>query len=323
MRIRRHFEPFQDFKITPKVWKWLGIGAGVVLAGYLTAYLVLFPAPFLPGHQPVPRVLGLTVPEAQAEIQKSKLQVTDGGAEPHPTATAGIVIWQDPPPGVIAPEGTKVVLVSSAGPPKIPVPDVAKLDVGLAQSLVSAAGLVVSQVTDGGAEPHPTATAGIVIWQDPPPGVIAPEGPKVSLVSSAGPPKIPVPDVSNLDATLAQSLVAAAGLVVSQVESVQAASPTGLAMLTRPPAGTALAPGAGVSIVISRGAPTIPIPDLLGMASADARTRLETEGLQLGTVTRRRTADASPGTVVGQRPAAGTLAAPGTVVDVVVARSPQ
>src|SRR5206468_8765326 len=132
---------------------------------------------------------------------------------------------------------------------------------------------------------------------------------------SAGPPKIPVPDVSGLDATLAQSLVAAAGLVVSQVESVQAAAPSGLAMLTRPPAGTALAPGSGLAIVVSRGAPTIPIPDLLGMASGDASTRLETEGLQLGTVTRRRNADASPGTVVGQSPAARTLAAPGTVVD--------
>jgi len=252
MRIRRRFEPFQGFKITPKFWRWLGIGVGTVLAGYLTAYLIIFPAPILPGHQAVPRVLGLTLAEAQAEIQKAKLQVTDGGAEPHPTAPAGIVIWQDPPPGVVAPEGTKV-----------------------------------------------------------------------TLVSSAGPPKIPVPDVSRLDATLAQSLIAAAGLVVSQVESVQADSLAGLAMLTRPTAGTALVPGAGVTIVVSRGAPTIPIPDLLGMASADARTRLENEGLQLGTVTRRRTADASPGTVVGQRPAAGTLAAPGTVVDIVVARSPQ
>jgi len=252
MRIRRHFEPFEDLKVTPKVWKWLGIGIGMVLAGYLTAYLILFPAPILPGHQAVPRVLGLTLAEAQSEIQKSKLQVTDGGAEPHPTAPAGIVIWQDPPPGIVAPEGTKVTLVSSGGPPKIPVPDVA-----------------------------------------------------------------------NLDGGLAQSLIAAAGLVASQVESVQAAAPTGLVMLTRPPAGTALAPGTSVTVVISRGAPTIPIPDLLGMASGDARTRLETEGLQLGTVTRRRTADASPGTVVGQRPAAGTLAAPGTVVDIVVARSPQ
>ena len=251
MRIRRRFEPFQDFTIDRRTWRWVGFGAGMVLAGYLTAF-IMFPAPLLPGHQAVPRVLGLTLAEAQAEIQKAKLQVTDGGAEPHPSAPQGIVIWQDPPADVIAPEGMKVTLVSSAGPPKIPVPDVA-----------------------------------------------------------------------GLDASLAQSMVAAAGLVVSGVESVQAASPTGLAMMTRPPAGTALAPGAGLTVVVSRGAPTIPVPDLLGMASADARTRLETEGLQLGTVTRRRTTEGSPGTVVAQSPAAGTLAAPGTVVDVVVARSPQ
>ena len=252
MRIRRHFEPFQEFTIGRRVWAWVGIGVGVVLAGYLTAYLILFPAPLLPGHQAVPRVLGLTVAEGQAEIQKAQLQVTDGGAEPHPTAPQGVIIWQDPPPGVIAPEGTKVTLVSSAGPPKIPVPDVA-----------------------------------------------------------------------GLDASIAQKLVGATGLSVAQIESVQTASPTGLAVLTRPPAGTALAPAAGVTLVVSRGAPTISVPDLLGMASGDARTRLETEGLQLGTVTRRRTTAGSPGTVVAQRPAAGTLAAPGTVVDIVVARSPQ
>jgi serine/threonine-protein kinase len=252
MRIRRHIPPWEDFRINRRVVTWLAVGVGAVLAGYLTAFLVLFPAPLLPGHQAVPRVLGLSLGEAQAEVQKSRLQVTDGGAEPHPTAPQGVVIWQDPPPGLIAPEGTKVTLVSSAGPPKIPVPDVSGLETGLAQSLV-----------------------------------------------------------------------ASAGLVVSQVESVQAAAPPGIAMMTRPPAGTALAPGAGVAVVVSRGAPTIAVPDLLGMASGDARSRLEMEGLLLGTVTRRRTADASPGTVVAQRPAAGTLAAPGTVVDIVVARSPQ
>jgi beta-lactam-binding protein with PASTA domain len=58
------------------------------------------------------------------------------------------------------------------------------------------------------------------------------------------------------------------------------------------------------------------------MAAADARTRIEMEGLQLGTMTRRSTPNATPGTVVAQRPAAGTLASPGTVVDIVVARSP-
>jgi beta-lactam-binding protein with PASTA domain len=58
------------------------------------------------------------------------------------------------------------------------------------------------------------------------------------------------------------------------------------------------------------------------MSIADARSRLELEGLQLGTPTRRRTTEANPGTVVEQRPASGTLASPGTVVDIVVARSP-
>jgi len=253
MRIRRHLSFGEGFTLDRRrAGIWVLTGLGALLAGYLTAYLLLFPAPILPGHQAVPRVLGLTLPEAQAEVQRAQLQVADGGAEPHPSAPAGVVIWQDPPPAVIAPEGAKVTLVSSAGPPKIPVPDVSGLETGLAQTLVTAA-----------------------------------------------------------------------GLVVSQVESVQAAAPPGLVMLTRPPAGTALTPGAGLTVVVSRGAPTIAVPDLLGMASADARTRLEQEGLQLGTVTRRRTADASPGIVVGQRPAAGTLAAPGTVVDIVVARSPQ
>lgn len=256
MRVRRHIGPLGDWTIfgleRRRVWRWTGGAVGALVAGYLTSYLAIFPAPILPGHEVVPRVLGLTVGEAQVQLKNASLAAQEGGTEPHPTATAGTVIWQDPPPGVLAPEGLRVTLVASAGPPKIPVPDVA-----------------------------------------------------------------------GLDGELAQQLIAAAGLAVAQVESVQADAPPGIAMLSRPAASAVLAPGGGVTVVVSRGAPTITVPDLLGMAHADARTRLELEGLRLGTVTRRRTADAAPGTVVGQRPAAGTLAAPGTVVDLIVARSPQ
>jgi serine/threonine-protein kinase len=152
--------------------------------------------------------------------------------------------------------------------------------------------------------------------------VNAPVKMRVTLVSSAGPPKIAVPDVSGLDGALGQRLITAAGLT-AKVESVQAAATPGLAMMTRPTAGALLPPGGAVTVVVSRGAPTIPVPDVLGMSQADARTRVEMEGLQLGTVTRRRTANANPGTVVAQSPGAGTLAAPGTVVDIVVARSQQ
>ena len=59
MRVRRHFEPFKEFRFDGRFWKWIGIGGGMLLAGYLTAFFLIFPAPILPGHQAVPRVLGL------------------------------------------------------------------------------------------------------------------------------------------------------------------------------------------------------------------------------------------------------------------------
>jgi beta-lactam-binding protein with PASTA domain len=255
MRFRRHIPPLQEWKLPAldalSARRWGLALLGAVVAGYLTAYLLLFPAPLLHGHGVVPRALGLSLQEASDLLRKAGLQVQEGGREPHPTTPQGTIVWQDPPPGVSAPAGLRVTLVSSDGPPKIPVPDVA-----------------------------------------------------------------------GLDDELARRLIAAAGLTVAQVESVQAAAPPGIVMLTRPAATSVLGPGAPVTVVVSRGAPTIAVPDLLGLSQADARTRLEMDALELGTVTRRRTSDANPGTVVGQKPAAGTLAAPGTVVDIVVARSP-
>src|SRR3989449_9312540 len=129
MRIRRHLAPLGEWRL-PELGalgarRWGLALLGAVLAGYLTAYLVLFPAPLLHGHQVVPRVLGLSLPEASVQIRNAGLQVQDGGSEPHPTAPQGTGIWQDPPPGVSAPAGLRVTLVSSDGPPKIPVPDVA------------------------------------------------------------------------------------------------------------------------------------------------------------------------------------------------------
>src|SRR5947207_11950634 len=206
MRFRRHIPPIHEWQLPSLdargAKRWGVALVSSLVAGYLTAYLVVFPAPLLRGHQVVPRVLGLSLQEASAELRKAGLQVQDGGSEPHPTAPQGTVIWQDPPPGVSAPAGLRV-----------------------------------------------------------------------TLVSSDGPPKIPVPDVTGLDGGLSQRLVAAAGLAAAPVESVQAASPPGITMLTRPPAGTLLLPGASVTVVVSRGAPTIPVPDVLGSWQADARTR--------------------------------------------------
>src|SRR2546422_11690752 len=115
------------------VRRWALALAGAVLAGYLTAYLVVFPSPIWHSRQVVPRVLGLALEDASRQLRQAGFQIQDGGSEPHPTAPQGTVIWQDPPPGVSAPAGLRVTLVSSGGPPKIPVPDVAGVDAPLGQ----------------------------------------------------------------------------------------------------------------------------------------------------------------------------------------------
>jgi hypothetical protein len=264
MKLRRHMPPLHQWRLPtlkfpgiPEIERdeairwgfWLVVAMGM---GYLIAAIFVFPAPIFPHHQEVPRVLGLPIADARTAVTAAHFVPADAGSEPHPIAPVGTVIWQDPPPGVEAPSDMHVALIVSAGPPRVPVPDVTGLDAGLASRLITAA-----------------------------------------------------------------------GLTVSRVESVQAAFPTGLTMVTRPAAATALAPRTGVGLVVSRGAPTITVPDLIGLSVPDARTKLEGLGLELGGVTRKRTTESTPGTIIAQRPAAGTLAAPGTDVDVVSARLPQ
>lgn len=265
MRIRRHLPPLRwpsraDWERgldrlrtldRRRAGVWIGVGGGALLAGYLTASLILFPAPLLSSSQEVPRLLGLDRASAKEQVTAAGLSLAPDSAEAHATAEVGTVIWQDPPPGVRAPEGARVLLITSAGAAKIAVPDLA-----------------------------------------------------------------------GYDGQLARAFVRAAGLVVSRVESVPAAAPPGVTVVTRPPSPAVLPPGGKVVLVVSQGAATIGVPALLGLSTADARLRLEQDGLRLGTVERRRSHDATPGTVVAQRPAAGTLAAPGTVIDIVVARSP-
>ena len=169
--------------------------------------------------------------------------------------------------------------------------------------------------------PHPTVPAGAVFWQDPPPDVVAPEATEVALTLSTGPQRIPVPDVAGYNAEDARTLIEGAGLRVGSTESTQAPTPRNVAVNTRPPAGTTLPPGTSVVLVVSVGAATIRVPALLGLTVDEARLALETAGLALGTSFAQTTNAAAPGEVFYQEPSAGTLSAPGTVVNVRLARS--
>jgi len=178
-------------------------------------------------------------------------------------------------------------------------------------------------VTAAGDEPSDLIPAGHVIWQDPPAGVVVSEHSPVSIIVSRGPAAAIVPDVTGLEARLARQILEAAGLRLRSIDSVQAPAPRGVTVLSRPRAGTALSPGSGVVLTVSRGEATLVVPDVLGLSLGDAGAAIEAAGLRLGSSGSRTEPNATPGTVVEQRPAAGTLAAPESPVDLVFARRPR
>jgi beta-lactam-binding protein with PASTA domain len=258
MRIRRHVPPsiqwLSPFRGRTGLLRGsrplvlIGAFGGALLTGYFFAALVLFPAPIFAASKSVPSLIGLI------------------------------------------------------------------LDAG--QKSLAVAGLKVEKVDD---IRHPTAPRGTIVWQDPPAGVVVPQGTSVQLSVSQGPQPIPIPDVVGYDGETGQMLVQASGLRVGSVDSAQTAAPKGVIVNTRPPAGKALDPGGSVTLVVSAGAPTIAVPDLTGLTLEEARTVLEQANLTLGTYF-RRTSDAQSGTVIDQQPRAGTLSSPGVAVDVIIAR---
>jgi beta-lactam-binding protein with PASTA domain len=85
------------------------------------------------------------------------------------------------------------------------------------------------------------------------------------------------------------------------------------------PPGNALAkPGASVDLVISTGPCPIPAPDVVSLALFTATTDVTSAGLVLGTVAEQYHASIPADQVIGQEPAAGAIAAPGSPVDLAV-----
>lgn len=168
-------------------------------------------------------------------------------------------------------------------------------------------------------ESDPVLPAGHVTWQDPPGGMRLPQGSVVTLTLSAGPAPVAVPDVAQFTREDAERVLVAAGLTVGRIDSIPSAAERGVVVVTRPGAGTPRLAGRAVDLVVSRGPADVRVPTVTGLVEADARQRLERVGLLVGLVEPRPASRGRPGTVLEQRPAAGTRTAAGSRVDLIIA----
>jgi eukaryotic-like serine/threonine-protein kinase len=157
-----------------------------------------------------------------------------------------------------------------------------------------------------------------VVEQDPIPtdrgGGKAEEGSTVTLSVSSGPAIVAVPDVANLGQDAATKRLENAGFKVNVQERFSKTVPKGLAIGTEPAAGTQLSTAQAITLLISRGANTVTVPDVVGLDDQAALAALSNAGLSGVEVQRDSTEP--QGRVLSQSPTAGKRVGRGSQVTI-------
>jgi eukaryotic-like serine/threonine-protein kinase len=187
-------------------------------------------------------------------------------------------------------------------PSHVAVPDVTGQNVDEATQILNERGFRVA------IESIPsTAPRNQVVEQDPIAtnlsGDKAEEDSTVTLNVSSGPAIVAVPAVANLTQTEARKRLENAGFNVNVQETFSKTVPKGLAIGTEPAAATQLSTAQPVTLLISRGANTVIVPDVVGLDDQAALAALQNAGLS-GTLVQRDSTEPA-GEILSQSPAAG------------------
>ena len=241
----------------------------------------------------------------------------------------GMVLAQAPDAGARLSQGGTVALTVSAGKPKQGVPDVVGLPVATAVKRLQAAGLDSSQRVVFASAPPGRVTA-----QRPAAGTAVKKGSTVALAVSKGPQRVAVPSVVGRRRDDAIARLRSAGLHAA-VFSVPSNSPHGFVVAQNPHAGAKAPKGSRVRLNVSKGAPaatstvtttttatvtttrtttaaTAKVPRVVGLSQTAAQRRLHAAGFRARTA---YVASSKPaGTVVAQRPTAGSTLRRGAAV---------
>jgi beta-lactam-binding protein with PASTA domain len=157
-----------------------------------------------------------------------------------------------------------------------------------------------------------------VVEQDPIPtdrgGGKAEEGSTVTLSVSSGPAIVAVPVVTGLSEADATKRLENAGFKVNVVQQFSKSVPRGGVIGTSPPAGTQLSTAQAVTLLVSRGANTVTVPDVVGLDDQAALAALGNAGLS-GTEVQRDSTEPQ-GKVLSQSPAAGKQVGRGSQVTI-------
>ncbi|MDP4014243.1 MAG: Stk1 family PASTA domain-containing Ser/Thr kinase [Candidatus Nanopelagicales bacterium] len=230
-------------------WLWVGVVVGILLlvAGSVALAQSLF-GNAKPESVTVPRVVGMTVQEAQNALNSVGLRVGTQTAEKS-NKEPGKVLSQDPAEGESVEKGQAVNLSVSGGPGQTVVPNV----VGMTSSDAARQALELNELKLGNVEERDSdQPKGYVLSQSPPQGTQVQVGTEVNITVSNG--LVTVPKVLGNTESQARTALGNVGLDVNVIEE-SSSSPAGTVIAQSPNAGNKVQRGSTVTITIAT-APT-------------------------------------------------------------------
>ncbi len=261
---RRRFRSDGRFK-WPGTKRWLSLGrlnlsrdagfvAGAVLvlglvSGYLVTTRIIFPLPPLPRDLfEVPDVRGLDRAVALDLIERAGVLAAVTDSFRHPTAMSGEVLGQTPLPGQLSTATNTVALTVSLGPVRRPVPDVVRLGLGSATTVLEASGFIV--IVDSLLADLP---AGQVVDIVPSAGTEVDLPMEVVVFVSTGPPLVPVPLLLGIELALAEVMLDSLEFELTEVEYRERyPRDQGRVVEQFPPPDSLVSPGSRVRLVVGR-----------------------------------------------------------------------
>ena len=197
------------------------------------------------------------------------------------------------------------------------VPDVTGMTVEQASRALQRENLVLGTQTP---QPDPRVPEGAIISQSPDDRTEVEEGSAVDVVVSTGPEQTTVPTLVGLSLDEAAQALREAGLKLGGRTGVPSDRPENTVVRVNPKEGETVEVGSLVDVRYASG--NNRVPDVKGKTEAQARSILEQAGFTVPEAVTRATAQAPPGTVVGQSPGPKQTARLGSTVTIIVAVAP-
>jgi beta-lactam-binding protein with PASTA domain len=264
-----HEPGLQRWLFSRRLYYVLGGLAAVLLAGLLIWWQSAG------RYTTVPQVGGLAANTARLEIRNDGLTAKMGKPQFSARVAKGSVISTEPAIGSRVSKGGTVLLIVSAGPHMIAVPQVTGSTLATAEASLRHAGLIPGKVVN---QTSTTIQSGIVISTSPAAGVSWPQSRPVSLVVSTGQP---VPNFVGQQKAVAEQWAQANSVSLNELADTNSTQPAGTVTQQSVAAGSSFTPHQVITIDFSNGPQMADVPNVDGQQVSQAEQALTQAGFQV------------------------------------------